>query len=78
MGGGEVTLLELTNAYAVFANNGQFVPSRSILQILDHQGNVIFDAGEGLHERVLNEEYAYQISSILSDDAARRDRKSVV
>lgn len=71
LGGGEVTLLELTNAYAVFANNGQYVPSRSILQILDHQGNVIFDAGEGLHERVLNEEYAYQITSILSDDVAR-------
>ncbi len=71
LGGGEVTLLELTNAYAVFANNGQYIAARSILQIQDHRGNTIFDAGEGLRERVLNEEYAYQISSILSDDNAR-------
>ena len=71
LGGGEVTLLELTNAYSVFANNGNFVASRSILRILDHQGNEIFSSEEPPAERVLKEEYAYQINSILSDDNSR-------
>ena len=71
LGGGEVTLLELTNAYAIFANNGEYIPARGILKITDHQGQTIYDPGIPVPERVLNEEYAYQISSILSDDNAR-------
>ncbi|MBQ6504708.1 MAG: transglycosylase domain-containing protein [Flexilinea sp.] len=71
LGGGEVTLLELTNAYAVFANNGEYIPARGILKITDHQGQTIYDPGVPVPEKVLNEEYAYQISSILSDDNAR-------
>ena len=71
LGGGEVTLLEITNAYAVFANNGQYVPSRGILKIMDARGKIIYEAGEPIAEKVLKEEYAYQISSILSDDNAR-------
>ena len=31
LGGGEVTLIELTNAFAVFANQGNYVPVTSIL-----------------------------------------------
>ena len=71
LGGGEVTLLEMTNAYAVLADNGSYVPARGILQILDHDGKIIYNAGNAVPERVLNEEYAFQISSILSDDSAR-------
>ena len=71
LGGGEVTLLELTNAFAVFANNGRYIPARAILQITDHQGKQVYSAGEPLYENVLNAEYAFQISSILSDDSAR-------
>ncbi|HQX63665.1 MAG TPA: transglycosylase domain-containing protein, partial [Thermomicrobiales bacterium] len=33
LGGGEVSPLELTNAYATFANNGRFVPWTSVLEI---------------------------------------------
>ena len=71
LGGGEVTLLELTNAYSAFANNGRYVPSRAILRIENHKGEVIFSAGEPFYEDVIRPEYAYQISSILSDDSAR-------
>ena len=71
LGGGEVTLLELTNAYAVFAENGEYIPARGILKITDHQGKTIYDPGTPVPEKVLNEEYAFQISSILSDDNAR-------
>ena len=72
LGGGEVTLLELANAFAVFADNGRYIPSRAILRIKDHQGKTIFESKEPQSEKVMNEEYAYQISSILSDDNARR------
>lgn len=71
LGGGEVTLLEMTNAYAVFANGGKYIPARSILKITDHENNVIYRSDEPLFEKVLNEEYAFQITSILSDDSAR-------
>ena len=71
LGGGEVTLLELTGAYTVFANEGRYLPPRSILKITDHQGNPVYEASEPLYENVLNTEYAFQISSILSDDYAR-------
>lgn len=71
LGGGEVTLLELTNAFAAFSNNGSYIASRAILKITDHNGNVIFDAPQPLYENVLQDNYAYQISSILSDDSAR-------
>lgn len=71
LGGGEVTLLEIVNSYSVLANNGEYIPSRGILKITDHQGTVIYDASDPLPEKVLNEEYAYQITSILSDDNAR-------
>ena len=71
LGGGEVTLLELTNAFAIFADNGKYIPARGILRITDHQGQIIFEAEQPPAEKVLNEEYAFQISSILSDDNAR-------
>ena len=73
LGGGEVTLLELTAAYTVFANNGCYIKPRSILRILDHDGNQIYQAEPPLKEKVLNPEYAWQITSILSDNSARAD-----
>ncbi len=42
LGGGDVTLLELTGAYAVFANNGRRVPPVAITKIVDHNGNVVY------------------------------------
>jgi penicillin-binding protein 1C len=42
LGGGEVSLLELTNAYAVFANEGVLVPTTSILCVLDSDDNVVY------------------------------------
>ena len=71
LGGGEVTLLELTDAYAVLANNGKYIAPCAILEIRDHQGSTIYKAEEPPAERVLNEEYAFQLTSILSDDNAR-------
>ena len=41
LGGGEVTLLDMTNAYSTFANGGNEVDADPILQIQDPQGRII-------------------------------------
>ncbi|MDE3078074.1 MAG: transglycosylase domain-containing protein, partial [Chloroflexota bacterium] len=41
LGGNAVTLLDLTSAYGVFADEGQRVPAQSILSITDGTGKVI-------------------------------------
>jgi 1A family penicillin-binding protein len=71
LGGGDVSLLEMVGAYAVFANNGVRVPPVSILKITDFQGNVVYEYSPPPGERVLRTEHAYLISSILSDNEAR-------
>lgn len=71
LGGGEVTLLELTNAYAAFANNGRYLSSVAILKIVDHEGNVVYEYSPPGGSQVIRQEHAYLINSILSDNAAR-------
>jgi membrane peptidoglycan carboxypeptidase len=70
LGGGDVSLLDLTSAYSVFANSGVRVPPVAILKITDFQGNVI-DEYQPVGEQVIRPEHAYLISSILSDNSAR-------
>jgi 1A family penicillin-binding protein len=71
LGGGDVTLLELTGAYAVFANGGRQVPPVAVLRIVDNYGRVIeeYQAPEG--QPVISPQHAYLITSILSDNDAR-------
>jgi hypothetical protein len=71
LGGGEVSLLELASAYAVFANNGQHIPPVAILKIEDFEGNIINEYKPAPGEQVIRAEHAYLISSILSDNEAR-------
>ncbi|MFW5749123.1 MAG: hypothetical protein ACOCYT_05865, partial [Chloroflexota bacterium] len=47
LGGGEMTLLELTRGYTVFANQGTLVESTSILCVVDNDNNVIYDYENG-------------------------------
>ncbi len=70
LGGGEVTPLEMTSAYGVFANKGMRVPYRSIIKIEDKSG-VLFEDGGSRPYRVLPEDVALTISDILSDNVAR-------
>lgn len=71
LGGGEVTLFDMTSAFTIFANNGRRVEPVAITRIEDYQGNIIFqhEAVEGA--QVLRAEHAYLITSILSDAQAR-------
>ena len=71
LGGGDVSLLELTSAYSVFANGGKRVPPVSILKIVDFQGNVVYEYHPPEAEQVIRPEHAFLISSILSDNQAR-------
>lgn len=71
LGGGEVTLLEMTGAYASFANQGYRLEPRAILYITDQQGRVIVPDSERVLTRIMDPRHAYWISDILSDNAAR-------
>jgi 1A family penicillin-binding protein len=71
LGGGEVSLIDMTSAYSVFANGGARVPPVAILKITDYQGNVIYEYKPQAGEQVIRAEHAYLISSILSDNEAR-------
>jgi len=72
LGGGEVSLLELSTAYGAFANGGFRVDPSSILEVDDIRGNVIYTAPPTAKVRVLDERLAWLISDILSDNDARR------
>lgn len=71
LGGGEVSLLELTGAYAVFANGGLRFPPVAITRILDFNGNVVYEYQQPNGEQIIRPEHAFLISSILSDNQAR-------
>ena len=71
LGGGEVTLLDLTGAFATFANGGRRIPPVAITQIVDFNNNVIYQYNPPSGEQVIRPEHAYLISSILSDNEAR-------
>jgi penicillin-binding protein 1C len=71
LGGGEVSLLEMTGAYSVIANGGRRVPPVAISRILDHNGNIIFEYQIPPGDQVIRPEHAFLISSILSDNDAR-------
>ncbi|MCL4559363.1 MAG: transglycosylase domain-containing protein [Chloroflexi bacterium] len=71
LGGGEISLLQLTGAYAVFANDGRLVPPVAITKIVDYNGNVVYEYHPPSGDQVVRPEHAFLISSILSDNNAR-------
>lgn len=71
LGGGEVSLLELTGAYAVLANGGVRVPPFAISRIEDYQGRVVYEYQIPRGEQVVKPQHVFLITSILSDRAAR-------
>jgi 1A family penicillin-binding protein len=71
LGGGDVTLLEMTTTYAVIANGGRRVIPQPILRIEDSNGRLVFQATEQRGDTLLDPRHTYIITSILSDKAAR-------
>lgn len=70
LGGGEVRLLDLTGAYATFANDGIKNTPAGILEVDDAQGNVL-EQFAPQSSVVLPENIARDISAMLSDAPAR-------
>lgn len=73
LGGGEVTLLELSHAYATLANMGRRPRLTPVLRIVDGRGRTIYDAQNDRVPPVnaLDPRIAYILTNILDDDAAR-------
>ena len=72
LGGGEVSLLELTSAYGVFANDAVKNSPRYILSVENSSGQAILQS-ETSPTEVIDKNIARAISDILSDNKARGD-----
>ncbi len=70
LGGGEVTLLELTNAYGVFANNGVYNKPQGVLEVRDND-DTILEKYSQQEKEVLPESVTSLVSSVLSDNTAK-------
>lgn len=70
LGGGEVKLLDMTGAYAVFANDGVKNPPTGILRVEDTEGNILENYQQE-SSRVLEPRIARLINDVLSDNIAR-------
>lgn len=70
LGGGAVTPLEMTAAYAVFANDGVRTPPVAILRVEDAKGKVL-EEYQDQSARVMDQQVARQINNMLADNTAR-------
>lgn len=71
LGGREVKLLDLTSAFAVFANQGRRQEPVSILKVEDASGKQLYEYRPTEGVRIIDEGIAFIISNILSDNGAR-------
>jgi penicillin-binding protein 1C len=71
LGGAEVHLIDSVTAYSAFANGGTTVQPVSILEVKNTKGEVLYQHRHVPGKRVLKEEEAFLINSVLSDDQAR-------
>ncbi len=71
LGGGEVKLLELTEAYSAFTNDGFRVDPTAVLKVVDNNGKVLESKKPEKAKRILSSEDSYIIYDILSDNNAR-------
>ncbi len=76
LGGGEVRMIDLAQAYATFANGGLTVEEDPFLEIFDYKGKTIYQNECALFDkcqavRTLSVETSYLITDILTDNGAR-------
>ncbi|MEZ4113913.1 MAG: PBP1A family penicillin-binding protein [Candidatus Paceibacterota bacterium] len=71
LGGGEVSLLDMTSAYGVFATEGVRHEPVSILRVEDSNGNILEEHKEDRGQTVIDANSARIISDMLSDNVAR-------
>lgn len=73
LGGGEVRLIDMVDAYCPFVNKGYKVDTIAILKVTDINGKVLENNTPQKGKQVLTEAQAFLISNILSDNNARAD-----
>lgn len=71
LGGGEVSLMELTGAFQVLANEGRKLEPVAITRVVNHTGDVVFEHEPSQGAQIVRAAHAYLLSSILSDNNAR-------
>jgi membrane peptidoglycan carboxypeptidase len=71
LGALNVHLIDMTQAYTVFSNYGQYIPLHAINEITDSTGNVLFQYQVPHPVQVLSPQIAFMITSILEDNNAR-------
>lgn len=71
LGGAEVRMIDLTSAYAAFANQGKKVEPVSILKVQNYEGQTIYEYKPASGKQIFSEGETFIIDSILSDNAAR-------
>lgn len=71
LGGGEVTLLDLTTAYSTLANGGRLLAPRPVLAIRDSRGRIVQVYGPSEPLPAVSPGAAFLVTDILSDNSAR-------
>ncbi len=73
IGSGAATLLQMTDAYQAFANNGVRIPPHGILDIWDNYGHRLYhyDTAHPDGGPAISPQIAFMITSILKDENAR-------
>lgn len=71
LGGGEVTLLDHTSAFATLANNGMRHNKTAILHIKDKDGQILESFQDSVGERVVDEKYIAMLDHIMSTNDYR-------
>lgn len=66
-----VKMIEHANAYASIARGGVYKDLTYVLEVKDQSGKVVDRWQDTAGERIVDEQVAYEISSILSDSSAR-------
>ncbi len=71
LGGGEVHVLDMAEAYCAFANGGFKVEPVAILKVTDSKGTILFEQKDIAKKRAVSAEVAFIMSHILLDNNAR-------
>lgn len=73
LGGAEVTMMDMATAFGVLATGGQRMDSVAILKVTDTGGKTLYEYKPSASRQELEPEVAFIISSILSDNDARKE-----
>src|SRR5256886_4367492 len=71
LGGGEVRLLDLANAYAALGAGGRLAQPFAVARVRDAAGRILYERSASPPVRVLSDQRAYLLADILSDPDAR-------